>query len=46
MENEMILNPIIIRNILNVIIPIRVIHIILFYATYKVYKMMRKGRVI
>ena len=46
MNNEMLLSPIIIQSILNVIIPIRVLHIILFYATYKGYKMMKKARII
>ena len=46
MNNEMLLSPIIIQSILNVIIPIRVLHIILFYIGYKIYKMMKKARII
>ena len=46
MENEIMLNPIIIRNILNVIIPLRVFHLILLYVVYVGYKMMKKARVI
>ena len=46
MNNEMLLSPIIIQSILNVIIPIRVLHIILFYIVYKIYKMMMKARII
>ena len=46
MENEIFLSPFVIQSILNCIIPIRVLHIILFYATYKGYKMMKKARII
>ncbi len=46
MESDIILSPFVIQNILNYIVPIRVIHIILLYAVYKIYKLAFNRRVI